>query len=404
MKKTTSLLSLVIASFLSEGLTAQQVKNVGINTETPNESAMLHIAPAPNFRHAIVKAHLNNSGGVGSYTIVDPGQGYRTAPKIFVRSAASNIEKNGVRASATAVIKDGKLVNITNINPGSGYTNTPNVSVIPQDAHYGFVLPRVDIQDPLDKETPVKVSHDTDGADGLLAFNSGKPNKTTQTESRPYWFDDGDIIKKWNEGVSALKTPKIAILSFPDKKFTRLDAAGGFEELVNIGNNMFQEPITNVLGIHTHNHMILFPRQKASYIIEVNLNVTALDTQKGAPCTGNCARTLTDDGFYAFGYFVNLDPVKRGVTLNEDGSVKSTVGLGNNRPRERKEQAIMGKLLKAHNGIWQFAVDIPELGPNERADAHYGYSVTFGRMSNSSHYGDVQLNSEGSFIKIYQIN
>lgn len=404
MKKTTSLLSLVIASFLSEGLTAQQAKNVGINTETPNESAMLHISPSINFRHAVVKANLNNQGGVGSYSIIDPGQGYRTAPRIFVISAASNIEPNAVRATATTTIKDGKLDSVKPDIIGSGYTTTPDVTVIPQDAHYGFVLPRVDLQDPLDKETPVKVSHDTNGADGLMIFNAGVPNNTTHTENRPYWFDGQSNIKKWHEGVSALKTPKIAIFSIPEKTFTGLTAPGASGPLVNTGDRAEQEPITNVLGIHMYNNQLLFPRQKASYIIEVNLNLTAKDTQKGAPCTGNCARALTDDGFMAFGYFVNLFPIKRNVEFNSDGTVRWTGSINYSKPRERKEQAIIGKLLNAHNGIWQFAIDIPAIEPTEKDNVHYGYTIDLGRMSNSSHLGDVTLNSDGSFIKIYQIN
>jgi hypothetical protein len=68
------------------------------------------------------------SGSIsGSITITDGGQGYTTAPAIYVDEPLGD---NAIRANLQAVITNGVVTSINVLNPGQGYTSVPRIAII----------------------------------------------------------------------------------------------------------------------------------------------------------------------------------------------------------------------------------------------------------------------------------
>ena len=103
-----------------------QSGSVGINTSTPDPSAILHIE---NFSGTPATATATISGGaVIGITINNGGSGYTSVPTINFYGGGS-VVNGGSKARATAVISNGQLTGITINNGGSGYTTAPTVTV-----------------------------------------------------------------------------------------------------------------------------------------------------------------------------------------------------------------------------------------------------------------------------------
>jgi hypothetical protein len=72
-----------------------------------------------------------NSGSVGSISVLDPGNGYSSAPNVTL-ACPSGVTCGGSGATATATIgpvSTGSISSITLTNKGSGYTTVPTVTI-----------------------------------------------------------------------------------------------------------------------------------------------------------------------------------------------------------------------------------------------------------------------------------
>ena len=70
---------------------------------------------------------LSNGSIAAAPTITNQGQGYTTAPVIYVDEPTGT---NPIKASFRANLTDGKLTSITMLNAGQGYVNVPRVKVV----------------------------------------------------------------------------------------------------------------------------------------------------------------------------------------------------------------------------------------------------------------------------------
>ncbi len=67
----------------------------------------------------------NTSGFITGIRVVNPGNGYTTAPTITVSGGG------GSGATASATVSGGKVTSITVTDAGSGYTSAPTVTIAP---------------------------------------------------------------------------------------------------------------------------------------------------------------------------------------------------------------------------------------------------------------------------------
>jgi hypothetical protein len=92
------------------------VNNGGISFSIVNEGTGYVTAPA------IVCPAPNLADSVKSITITTGGIGYTSAPSVTIYGAGSG-------ASATAAISNGKVISISVVSPGSGYTGSVTISI-----------------------------------------------------------------------------------------------------------------------------------------------------------------------------------------------------------------------------------------------------------------------------------
>ena len=398
MQKRKTYLSLV-ALLLLTGWVSAQSNSVGINTDTPNESAALHISPLKGkAREAKITATIAN-GKVTGLNIVDKGYGYTSAPEIFIAGGGPSALHAGERATATATLdSNGSISSITLTSGGNQYVTTPTVSIIPKGDALGWVLPRVDLQNLSDSNTPIKIESTDTEADGLLVYNNGSNDNLPYI----YWFEKDKM--KWHEAVDAFATPKISLFSFVnDVEDMSLSFNGDYH---NLTPTLFKEPISNISGIEINapsneknRAQIQLPRKLGTYFVEVNLNLTTKKTSTDypldstTPCgsgQGNgapCSKAVASTGENIMGYFIHVDY----YNFNKDGEVE-----GGEKVALRKESPIIAKVGAPHSLSAVFVFEITSL-TNSSAPL---LKFTLGRMSGSTHYNPVTILAEGSFIKV----
>lgn len=392
MQKRKTYLSLV--ALLLTGWVSAQSNSVGINTDTPNESAALHISPLKGkAREAKITATIAN-GKVTGLNIVDKGYGYTSAPEIFIAGGGPSALHAGERATATATLdSNGSISSITLTSGGDQYVATPSVSIIPKGDALGWVLPRVDLQNLSDSNAPIKIeSTDTD-ADGLLVYNNGSNDNLPYI----YWFEKNKM--KWHEVVDVFGTPKISLFSFKnDINDMDLSYNGKYPYL---SPSLFKEPISNISGIEIYDKnvaKIKLPRKLGTYFVEVNLNLTTKKTSTDypldstTPCgsgQGNgapCSKAVTSTGENIMGYFIHIDY----DNFLKDGETKK------DQPALRKESPIIAKVGAPHSLSAVFVFEITSL----TSSSEPYLSFRLGRMQGGTNYNPVTVLAEGSFIKI----
>ena len=182
----------IIASlFLPLCINAQ---SVGVNTDKPNRSAALHIN---SFVGEMAKITANISNGrVTGFNIINPGSGYTEAPEVFIAGGGPSVKAGRTRAIATTTVKDGKIESITLVDGGNGYEIVPEVVLMRPGENLGWLMPRVDLQNINNGTSPVNITDE--GGDGVLVYNQSDnlPNTT-------YWYDTNK--QQWNEGITTDK-------------------------------------------------------------------------------------------------------------------------------------------------------------------------------------------------------
>lgn len=382
---------IILSTFLSPILYAQ---SVGINTETPNRSAVLDIAPFLG-ETARIEAKINSDGTLSNeFNIINPGYGYKTAPEVIIAGGGPSVTRGGVRATATAEIDEqGRITKINLTNAGSNYYTAPEITLINNES-MGWAIPRVDLPDVKDNNYPVKITDEE--ADGLLVYNAGENNNYNTT----FWYDKND--KEWHEGVTANKTPKISIFEFTaDEDVAKLNGRAGEHSRI-LKATPFKEPISNILGVdaekynNDNTYVIKLPNTPSTYVIEINLNLTtnpydtdyAYDSSNSCHyLTGvNCSKAINSEGYNIMGYFLQME-VRNAQT--EYSKVGQTI---------RKEVPIIAKIGSPHKASWIISVQIDPTTTNSSPYLEF----YLGRMDGSTHHQPATILAEGSFIKIQQ--
>lgn len=385
-------------------------QSVGINTEHPNESAALHINGSQHGEQAVLKATLNGDKISDNIEIINPGRGYTEGDEIFFAGGGASIYSTGRRASAniTEVDANGSILKVSVKDAGQGYRTAPKVTILRQKDNLGYVLPRVDLTDVKNTRYPITITDDN--ADGLWVYND-KQNSNTQTT---YWYDKE--MSQWHESIPANKTPKFTILSFTgNETHNTTDLATSFHFFKN-NQQPFIESISNLDDVAVYpegtawknsvrynggDYYIHMPKLPATYLIEVNLNLKAneatnayaygssnrCDTRHGDK---DCSKPITSNGDHIMGYFIDLYSYTQSLSVSEH--------------MERKEITSFSKVGDIHKIN---AVFVLTLTGETRADTSaYKYPfirLSMGRMNKSSHVGSVEIQKEGSFIKIQQL-
>lgn len=376
-------------------------QSVGINTEHPNESAALHINGSQHGEEAVLKATLSGSQ-VGSIKVLKAGKGYSIEDEIFIGGGGASLYAENNRATATIakVDKNGGIVEVNITNRGSGYNNVPIVSIFRKKDNLGFVLPRVNLTNVKDTENPINITDDN--ADGLWVYND-KENNNTQTT---YWYDKE--MSQWHEGIPSHKTPKFAIFSFTgNETINNMLSMGDYGRIFQGSTPLFKEAISNLQGIDIHKdhpslgdyYYITLPKVPATYLIELNLNINTSPNandygyNESNKCTNrsNCSWTITQEGHNLMGYFAQIN-----YNRNTNGN-----------PVEffRKEITTLEKVGNQHKITWLFTVKVePDYDKKDTANFVYPFLRFFlGRNRHSTHNLPVEIQKEGSFVKIQQL-
>lgn len=392
----------ILVSLLSAFSLNAIAQSVGINTETPNKSAVLDISPFQG-ETAKIEAKINNKGNLSGFTIIHPGYGYQTAPEVIIAGGGPSVTRGGVRATATAEIDNqGRITKINLTNPGSEYYTTPEITLINKES-MGWALPRVDLANTEDNNSPIKITDE--GADGLLVYNAGD----NQNPNAAFWYDKNN--KKWYEGVTANKTPKISIfeLTANEDAHNMNGAAGSLFPIIT--NPLFKEPISNIHGVETTQHNweamvgfpfntypISLPKIRTTYIIEVNLNLNtdshsndyAYNSTNTCDITfgTNCSKAINREGYQIMGYFLEIWVDNAETEYSKSGQ------------RIRKEVPILAKIGSPHKATWLISLDVEPDNSGKDPLVHF----LLGRMDGSTHHQPVKILADGSFIKVQQIN
>lgn len=385
----------ILVSLLS-ALSNINAQSVGINTENPNESAALHIAP---FQGQLAKAKATISGGkLTNITVLEGGSGYSNDVEVFIAGGGPSV-KNGTRATAKAIVKNGTIEKVDITNPGSEYYTAPEITFINKN-NLGWILPRVELKAIDNGQEPINIS-DKNG-DGILVYNEHNDNLAHTT----FWYDTEE--NKWHEGVTANKTPRFNLYTFTgDFNATNLTGAGGYHAQF-ITSKPFKEAISNLNSVEflsdpvvPGGYYLSLPKIPASYIIEVHLNITtevdnvdsfnhlshnSTNDCTGFPPTNNCSKPFSEDGYHLMGYFVEANYRKDAYN-----QVTAT---------NRQEIPVVSKRGQ-HTVSWNFVVDVD---PNYNQTFMVPFiRFGFGRMNGSTYYLPVKVLKEGSYIKVQQV-
>lgn len=354
-------------------VTFAQSGSVGINTSTPDPSAVLHIE---NFKGTPATVTATISGGaVTGITINNGGSGYTSAPTVNFYGGGP-VVNGGSKARATATITGGAVTGITINNGGSGYTSAPAVSV--SGGNKGILFPNLNLANLSSTTTPV-----ASPANGLIGFNGG----TNSNNKTLHVFNS--TTNSWQSTIDAQNTPKIAYLDFTGSLSALNDAVAGASTPL-IVNNPAVSGVSNISGFKvlpnaSSGYSLILPQ--GNYLVEVNLN---LNSPQESPTGVNGTAPLTGSTYYLMGYFIDFIHDTYNNTTNTFTAVSVT----------RKEVPIVSKVSTNHLATWSFYYTVPA---NANANIIGGLRMSLGRMQNSTFYDLVNVIANGSYIKISQL-
>ncbi|WP_148045377.1 hypothetical protein [Chryseobacterium cucumeris] len=361
------------ASTLFATMGFAQSGSVGINTSTPDPSAILHIE---NFSGTPATATATISGGaVIGITISNGGSGYTSVPTINFYGGGS-VVNGGSKARATAVISNGQLTGITINNGGSGYTTAPTVTV--SGGNKGVLFPNLNIANLTSTTSPV-----VSPANGLIGFNGG----TNSNKKALHFFNS--TTNSWQSTIDAQNTPKVAYLDFTGS-LSALDNAIAGASTQLIVNNPAVSGVSNISGFKvlpntSGGYSLILPQGK--YLVEVNLN---LNSPQESPSGQGGTAPLSGSTYYLMGYFIDF------INDTYNNTTNTFTGGG----ATRKEVPIVSKVNTNHLATWSYYYTVPA---NVNANIIGGLRLNLGRMQNSTFYDLVNVIPTGSYIKISQL-
>lgn len=350
-----------------------QSGSVGINTSTPDPSAILHIE---NFNGTPATATATISGGaVTGITINNGGSGYNSVPTINFYGGGS-VVNGGSKARATAVISNGQLTGITINNGGSGYTTAPTITV--SGGNKGVLFPNLNITNLTSTTSPV-----ASPANGLIGFNGG----TNSNNKGLHFFNSS--TNSWQSTIDAQNTPKVAYLDFTGS-LSALDNAIAGASTQLIVNNPAVSGVSNISGFKvlpntSGGYSLILPQGK--YLVEVNLN---LNSPQESPSGQGGTAPLSGSTYYLMGYFIDF------INDTYNNTTNTFTGGG----ATRKEVPIVSKVSTNHLATWSYYYTVPA---NVNANIIGGLRLNLGRMQNSTFYDLVNVIPTGSYIKISQL-
>ncbi|WP_162800899.1 hypothetical protein [Chryseobacterium sp. KLBC 52] len=350
-----------------------QSGSVGINTSTPDPSAILHIE---NFSGTPATATATISGGaVTGITINNGGSGYTSAPTINFYGGGS-VVNGGSKARATAVVSNGQLTGITINNGGSGYTTAPTITV--SGGNKGVLFPNLNITNLTSTTSPV-----ASPANGLIGFNGG----TNSNNKALHFFNSS--TNSWQSTIDAQNTPKVAYLDFTGSLSALDNAIAGASTQLMV-NNPAVSGVSNISGFKVlpntfGGYSLILPQ--GNYLVEVNLN---LNSPQESPSGQGGTAPLSGSTYYLMGYFIDFINDTYNNTTNSFTAGSAT----------RKEVPIVSKVSTNHLATWSYYYTVPA---NVNANIIGGLRLNLGRMQNSTFYDLVNVIPTGSYIKISQL-
>lgn len=368
MQKKNNVQKFFLFSIFFVTITIYRGQSVGINTQTPEASAILDLESFVGTK-ATATATISN-GAVTGITITNPGEGYTFTPSIsFVGGGA--VLNGGTRATATVTVSAGKVTNYSITNGGSGYTSAP--TVVFGNNNKGLLIPRLNIASLSNFTSPVN-----NPVDGLLAYNIGSP--TNSNEKSIYYFDS--IKNSWVSGLKSVNTPRIAYLDVTGDTSVLTNLGAGYTN-VALQNKPKIAPVSNIAGldIYTYNNNqygIILPQ--GDYVVEINFNLTTPPPSS------------TDSNYYIMGYFIDL------YNDNYNNSTKTITSFGSD--FNRKENVVTSKLNTNHFVPWMYFVHVPT---TSNPTQMYCLRMFIGRMQDSTYNTTAIIKDIGSYIKISKI-
>ncbi|SHK92945.1 hypothetical protein [Chryseobacterium polytrichastri] len=367
--KTINLISMFFAT-----AAIAQSGGVGINTSTPDPSAILHIE---NFKGIPATATATISGGaVTGISITNGGSGYTSAPTVNFYGGGS-IVNGGTKARATAIVSGGVVTGVTLNNGGTGYTSIPTVAV--SGGNKGLLFPSLNITNLSSTTTPV-----ASPANGLIGYNGG-----TNTNNNALHFFNS-TTNQWQSTIDAEDTPKVAYLDFTGSLSILDNAVAGANSLLVV-NPPAISGVSNIMGFKvvlntlSGGYSLILPQ--GNYLVEVNLN---LNSPQEIPAGQGGTAPLTGSTYYLMGYFIDF----YSDAFNNTTSV-FTPGINS-----RKEVPIVSKVNTNHLATWSYYYSVP---PNANSNIIGGLRLRLGRMQNSTFYDLVNVIPAGSYIKISKL-
>lgn len=349
-----------------------QSGNVGVNTSTPDNSAILHIE---NFSGTPATATATVSGGViTAINITNGGSGYTSPPTINFYGGGS-VVSGGSKAKATATVSGGVITGITINNGGTGYTIAPTVVI--SGGNKGLLFPSLNIANLSSTTTPV-----ASPADGLIAYNGG----ANSNNKALHFFNS--TTSQWQSSLDAEDTPKIAYIQLTGNLPLLDNSIQGISDRL-LKNPLSVSAVSNINGFkvlpNDNAYSLILPQ--GNYLVEVNLN---LNSPQENPAGFNGTAPLTGSTFYLMGYFIDF---YRDVYNNSTGVF--TAGTSS-----RKEIPIVSKVNTNHLATWSFYYSIPA---NADANIIGALRLYLGRMQGSTFYDLVNVIGDESYIKISKL-
>ncbi|KMQ58577.1 hypothetical protein ACM46_21255 [Chryseobacterium angstadtii] len=351
-----------------------QSGNVGINTSTPDPSAILHIE---NFTGTPAVATATVSGGaVTGVTLTNGGSGYTSPPTVNFYAGGS-IVNGGTKARATATVSGGVVTGITINNGGTGYTSAPTVTV--SGGNKGLLFPNLNIANLSSTTSPV-----ASPANGLIGYNGG-----SNTNNKTLHFFNG-TTSQWQSTIDAEDTPKVAYLDFTGSLSLLDNVSAGGSSLL-IVNPPAISGVSNINGFKimlntlSGGYSLILPQ--GNYLVEVNLN---LNSPPESPAGQGGTAPLTGSSYYLMGYFIDF------YNDGYNNSTNTFTPVINS----RKEVPIVSMLNTNHLATWSYYYSVPA---NADASIIGGLRMMLGRMQNSTFYDLVNVMPTGSYIKISKL-
>ncbi|WP_099765963.1 hypothetical protein [Chryseobacterium sp. 52] len=363
----------LISTFFTTAAIAQS-GSVGINTSTPDPSAILQIE---NFSGTPAVASATVSGGaVTGISVSNGGSGYTTAPTVNFYGGGS-IVNGGTKARATATVTGGVITGIAINNGGTGYTSIPTVTI--SGGNKGILFPNLDIANLGSTTSPV-----ASPANGLIGYNGG----TNSNNKALHFFNS--TTNQWQSTINAEDTPKVAYIDFTGS-LSLLDNAVAGASSALIMNPPAISGVSNISGFKimlntvSGGYSLILPQ--GNYLVEVNLN---LNSPQEIPAGQGGTTPLTGSTYYLMGYFIDF----YSDTYNNSTNT-FTPGINS-----RKEVPIVSKVSTNHLATWSFYYSVPT---NANANIIGGLRLNLGRMQNSTFYDLVNVIPTGSYIKISKL-